>query len=147
MLFPMMRILSFSIAAFVPLPMIALEGRLVPAGPMLLLEIVMLSFPVVAPAPTIMVPATVANVEAEDPRIVQLVTVLLVASAMKRIVPLPAVVPAVVFEIVSELPVVLSPLIVTLSAPLRSISGLPAVVAPVTVRAPAGVIVSAAQEP
>src|SRR4029079_8506829 len=56
------------------------------------------------------------------------------------LVPVP---PIVRFDIVSELPPVLSPLIVTLSAPLRSIVGLPAVVAPEIVRAapPTGDIV------
>ena len=42
---------------------------------------------------------------------------------MKRIVDVPDVAETVVLAIVSELPPVFRPLIVTLSAPLRSISG------------------------
>ena len=46
----------------------------------------------------------------------------------------PAVDETVVFVNVNELPPVFSPLIVTLSAPLRSMSASPAVTTPVTVR-------------
>ena len=62
-------------------------------------------------------------------------TVLLVAPPMKRIVEVPEVAETVVLAIVSELPPVFKPSIVTLSAPLRSISGLPAAIAPLIVRA------------
>ena len=66
--------------------------------------------------------------------------VLLVASVVKRIVPVFDVAETVVFEIVKLLPPVFKPLIVTLSAPTKSIKGNPAVAAPVIVRAapPAG---------
>ena len=55
----------------------------------------------------------------------ELVIVLLVAPPMKRIVDVPEVAETVVLAIVSELPPVFKPSIVTLSAPLRSISGEP----------------------
>ena len=58
----------------------------------------------------------------------------------------PATAEAVVLEIVSEFPAVFRPSIVTLSAPLRLINGLPVAVAPVTVRAPTGVMVSEVHE-
>jgi hypothetical protein len=74
-----------------------------------------------------------------------LVTTLLVAPPMNRIVDVPLVADTVVLAIVSELPPVLSPSILTLSAPFRSIIGLPAVVVPVIRRAapPVGLIVIA----
>ncbi len=58
-------------------------------------------------------------------------------------VEVPLVAETVVLAIVRELPPVFKPLIVTLSAPLKSIIGLPAVVAPDMVRAapPVGEIV------
>jgi hypothetical protein len=130
-------------AELVPLAMIAFDGKFAPAGPMLQFETVSLSLPVVVPVLKITVPAMVASVEVDEPRMVVLVTVLFEASAMKRIVPDPVVVPIVVLESVSELPPVFKPLIVTLSAPFRSINGLPAAIAPEMVRAapPAGEIV------
>src|SRR6059058_1080930 len=112
MLLPVIMALSFSIAELVPLAIIAFDGRFAPAGPILLLEIVLLSLPVVVPVLKMIVPATVANVDVDEPSIEQFVTVLFVASAIKRIVPLPAVVPIVVLESVSELPPVFRPLIV-----------------------------------
>lgn len=144
MLLPVIMALSFSMVELVPLAIIAFDGRFAPAGPISLLEIVLLSFPVVVPVLKIIVPATVANVDVDEPSIEQLVTVLFEASAINRIVPVPTVVPMVVLEIVSELPPVFSPLMVTLSAPLRLINGLPAAGAPVMVRAkpPAGDIVT-----
>jgi hypothetical protein len=66
---------------------------------------------------------------------VQLVIVFDDASETKRIVEVPEVADAVVFEIVKLLPPVFKPLMVTLSAPFKFISELPAVVAPVIVRA------------
>ena len=82
----------------------------------------------------ILPPLVVADPE-KEPEIVALVTVLLVAPLMNRIVDVFEVDEAVVFEIVSELPPVLRPSIVTLSAPFKSIKGLPAVMAPEIVRA------------
>jgi hypothetical protein len=105
---------------------------------MLLLEIVLLSFPVVVPVLKSIVAAIVESGEGEEPKMEQLVTVLLVASAMKRIVLVPAAVPVFVLEIVKELPPELSPFIVTLSAPFKSISGTARF--PVIVRAPTGEI-------
>ncbi len=64
-----------------------------------------------------------------------LVMVLLVAPPMKRMVLVPDVGDTVVLAIVSALPPVFRPLMVTLSAPFRSMSGLPATIAPLMVRA------------
>jgi hypothetical protein len=141
MLLPVIITLSFSTAELVPLAMIAFDGRFAPAGPILQLETVLLSFPVVEPVPKTMVPATVASDEVDEPRIVHLVTVLVEASAINRIVLVPAVAATEVLEIVSEDPATSWPSIVTLSAPLKSINGLPAI-APETVRAPTALIVS-----
>ena len=111
---------------------------------MSLFEIVLLSFPFAVDASVekkIFPPVLVVESAAEfEPRIVDLLTVLLVAPLIKRIVEVPIVADAVVLEIVRLLPPAFKPSMVTLSAPLRSISGLPAVVAPVIVRAapPAG---------
>src|SRR3954468_254659 len=133
----------------------ATTGRLPPASPMLLLLMVMLSLPVAAVEPAIRMVAAAgeeaapfwAAVPVEDPRMVQFVTVLVEASLMKRRVLVPAVAETVVFEIVNESVPLFRPLIVTLSAPFRSTSGEPAVVAPVTVRAPTGLIVNVVHEP
>jgi hypothetical protein len=112
-----------------------LVGRLAPAGPRLLFEMVL---PVLAPPVEVLnrtFPPAVVVPDVDEPRTEQFVTVLFCAPLMKRIVLVLAVAEAVVFEIVSELPPVLSPLIVTLSAPFKSINGLPATIAPETVRA------------
>jgi hypothetical protein len=82
-----------------------------------------------------MFPPAVAVPDVDEPRTVQFVTVSFCAPLMKRIVLVLAVAEAVVFEIVNELPPVLSPLIVTLSAPFKSINGLPATIAPEMLRA------------
>jgi len=129
-----------------PSAKMALEGRFVPAGPMLHKETVLPSLPVVVPVLKIMVPPRVATWVVEDPRIVHLVTVLFVASATNLIVPVPDVAEAVVLETVREFPLVFKPSITTLSAPLKLISALPAVVVPVTVRAPTGLMVSEVHE-
>ena len=140
---PLFRIPAVDV---LPNAKMALEGRLVPAGPRLHKETVFPSLPVVIPVLKMIVPPTVANVVVEDPRIVHLVTVLFVASAINRIVPVPAVAETVVLETVRELPPVFKPSIVTLSAPLKLINGLPAAVAPVTVRVPTGLMVSEVHE-
>lgn len=142
-LFPM------AVVVVEPLPRIALLGRFAPAGPILQFEMVLLSLPL-AVLPSVLkktVAPFVATELAHDPCRLQFVIVLFVAPPMNRIVLVPEVADAVVFEIVSELPPVFRPLMVTLSAPLRLISGLPAVVEPVTVRAPTGVMVNEVQEP
>ena len=111
-----------------------LVGRLAPAGPTLLFEMVL---PLLAPAVDvlnrILPPATVVD-DVDEPRTEQLVTVSFCAPLIKRMVLVPAVAETVVFEIVSELPPVLSPLMVTLSAPFKSINGLPATIAPEMLR-------------
>src|SRR6476659_5359662 len=107
---------------------------------MLLFEIVLLSLPFAVTASVLrkMFPPLVATEALKDPWMFELVIVLLVAPPINRIVEVPDVADAVVLAIVSEFPPVFSPLIVTLSAPLKSIIGLPAVVAPEIVRAPTG---------
>jgi hypothetical protein len=67
---------------------------------------------------------------------VQFVTLSFVAPLMKRMVLVLAVADTVVFDNVRLTPPELTPSIVTLSAPAKSISGLPAAIAPETVRAP-----------
>jgi hypothetical protein len=115
---------------------------------MLLFETVL----VLLPPATVLVlkrtlPPAVATADVDDPRIVHLVTVSFEAPLMKRIVLVLAVAEAVVLESVSELPPLFKPSMVTLLAPARSTKGLPAAVAPVTVRGPTGLIVSEAQLP
>ena len=120
----------FAIAAVVVLPVLEINliGKLAPLGPILLLEIVLLSFPVVVPVPKVTAPPRdVPVVTNEELKIEQFVTVLLVASALKLIVAVPAVAAVDKFAIVSELLPVFNPSIVTLSAPLKSISGAAAV--------------------
>lgn len=130
-----------------PLPRMAFVGKLVPAGPILLLEIVLLSLPlgVLASVLKNIVAPLVATDIVPEPCRLELVMVLLVAPPIKRMVEVPDVAETVVFAIVSEFPAVFNPLIVTLSAPFKSIIGAPAVVAPEMVRAapPAGAIVMA----
>ena len=124
----------------------ALDGRLLPAGPMLHRETLLPSLPVVVPVLKMIVPPTVANGVVEDPWMVHLVMVLFVASATNWIVPVCAAAETVVLEMVREFPPMFKPSIVTLSAPLKLIKVLPAAVAPVTVRAPAGLMVSEVHE-
>ena len=112
-----------------------LVGRLAPAGPIPLLEIALLLFaPPVEVLIRMLPPATVV-LAVDEPSTVHLVMVLVCAPLMSRIVLVLAVAEAVVFAIVSELPPELRPSMVTLSAPFRSINGLPATIAPETVRA------------
>src|SRR5438309_927137 len=93
------------------------------------------------------VPVATPTAPVDEPRTVQLVTMSPEVPLMKRIVLVPAVGSTIEFEMVSESVPLFSPSMVTLSAPLRSISGLPATVPPATVRAPLGLIVSDVQEP
>lgn len=138
----MIPLLPLAVVVVEPLHCIAVDGRFGPAGPMLLFEMVLLSLPL-GVTPSVLkkiLPPFVATDVPFEPRIVELLIVLLVAPPIKRIVLVPEVPGDVVFEIVRLFPPVFKPLIVTLSAPLRSIIGLPAVVAPEIVRAapPAG---------
>src|SRR4051812_1056468 len=137
MLLLSMTLLLFGLPA-VPSPMTPLVGRLAPAGPIALLETMLL----LLPSGSVLVlnrivPLAAATVPVDEPNTAQFVTVSLVAPLMNRIVL--AVAPLLVLEIVREFPVAFKPLIVTLSAPARSISG--AARLPVTVRAPLGVTV------
>src|SRR4051794_6196894 len=148
-LFPSMRLSRFTVLLLVvvPSPQIALTGRLPPAGPMLFAEIVLLLLPTMV-VPTVgdvlkrMVPPAVApTVTVEDPWIEEFLTTLFWAPLIKRMVLVPAVADTVVLEIVSEFPPEFLPSMVTKSAPFKSINGLPATIAPETVRVPLGVIV------
>src|SRR5437763_529311 len=117
-----------------------LVGRLAPAGPMLLL---VMKLPLFAPPVEVLIrmsPPAMVVVDVDEPSTVQFVMLLFWAPLMRRIVLVPAVAEAVVFESVSELPPVFSPLMLAFFAPFKLISGLPAVIAPVTVRAPLGSI-------
>src|SRR6185295_11899731 len=129
MMFPLLPMAS---VVTEPLPRIALEGRLAPTGPILLFEIVLLSLPlaVTASVEKRIVPPAVATGAELDPWRFELVMTLPVAPPMNRIVDVDAVAEAVVLAIVSELPPVFRPSIVTLSAPFKSISGDPAAIAP-----------------
>ena len=107
---------------------------------MLLLE---MKLPLFAPPVEVlirMLPPAVVVDDVDEPSTVQFVITLFCAPLMRRIVLVPAVAEAVVFESVSELPPTFSPLMLTFFAPFKLISGLPAVIAPVTVRAPLGSI-------
>jgi hypothetical protein len=96
----------------------AFIGKLLPAGIMAQLEIVLPSFPVVVPVPKNMVPE-----EAKlEPVMVQLVMVLLLAALRKRMVEVPAVFDVEVLVNVNELPPEFKPLMVTLSAPFKFIN-------------------------
>jgi hypothetical protein len=120
-------------------------GKLAPAGPILLLEIVLLSFPLVVTASVLkkMTAPLVATDIVPEPNMLEFVIVLLVAPPINRIVEVTDVADTVVFAIVNAFPPVFKPLIVRSSAPLRSIMGNPAVAAPDIVRSapPAGDIV------
>src|SRR5688572_25891219 len=98
-------------------------------------EIVLLSLPVPPAAAVLkkMVPPLVPVVTVDEPWIAQRVTVLLVASWRKRIVPVSEVEAVLVFWITKASPPEFRPSIVTLSAPFNSISGAPAI-EPVIVR-------------
>ena len=123
-----------------PSPITPLVGKLLPAGPMLLLEMML---PLFAPPVEVlirMLPPAVVVLAVDEPSTVQFVIILFCAPLMRRIVLVPAVADTVVFESVSELPPIFSPLMLTLLAPVKLISGLPAVIAPVTVRTPLGSI-------
>src|SRR5262249_34787415 len=98
---------------------IGLVGRLVPAGPRLQNETVLLLLfpdPAVVPPNTIF-PAIDKAAGFAEPKTAHRVTVLFCAPLINRIVPVPRRFETVVFENVSELPPVPSPSMVTLSAP------------------------------
>ena len=97
---------------------------------------VLLSLPDVVPVEKNIFPPFVATAIVLEPKTVQFVIVLDVASAIKRIVDVTVVAETVVFEKVKLFPPVLSPSIVILSAPFKLINGEPAAIAPETVLAP-----------
>ena len=102
----------------------------------LLLESWLLSFPVVVPVEnrtTAVAGVLVFGAQVVEPFNVQFLIVSFEASAIKRMVEVPAVEAVLVLIIVSELPPVFNPSMVTLSAPFKSISG--AATLPVKVRA------------
>src|ERR1041384_1709495 len=101
-------------------------GRPPTAGPMLLFVIV---FPLFAPPIEVLmriVPPAVPTAVVEEPTIAQFVIVLFCAPLIRRIVLVPATAELFVFEKLSAF----EPSMVTLSAPLRSINGLPSGIAP-----------------
>ena len=114
-----------------------LVGRLAPAGPIALFEIVLLLFAPPVEVLIRMLPPAVVVLDVDEPSTVHLVMVLFCAPLIRRIVLVPAVAETVVLEMVSN-PPELKPSMVTLSAPLRSINGLPATIAPEIVLAPVG---------
>ncbi len=134
----MLPVLLFGLSD--PSDRIPLVGRLTPAGPMLLFEMVL---PLFAPPVEVLIrifPPAVVIDENDEPSTVQFVIVSFWAPLMRRIVLVLPRFEAVVFERVSEFPLTFSPLMLTFLAPFKSISGLPAVIAPVTVRTPLGSI-------
>ena len=135
-------LLPMAVVVVEPFPKIPLVGRLVPEGPILQFETVLLSLPLAVTASLAknIFPPLVATAPENAPLTEQLVIVLPVAPPIKRMVEVSAVAETVVFSMISELPPVFKPLIVTLSAPLKSMSGNPAVTAPEIVLAPLGTI-------
>ena len=115
-----------------------LLGRLAPAGPRSLFEIVL---PLFAPPVEVLIktlPVAAVFEPVDEPRILQFVITLFCAPLIRRIVLVPVVAAVCAFVNVNELPPELRPSIVMLSAPLRSING--AASAPETVLPPEGVI-------
>ena len=108
----------------VPNAKMAFSGRLASAAQVIsLLLMMLLSLPVVVAVLKNTIPA---EASVDEPLSVQYFTVLLVASAMKRMVEVPAVVTALVLVMVKllVLPAAFTlPSMVTLSAPLRLING------------------------
>jgi hypothetical protein len=124
-LLPSMRLSRFTVLLLVVVPTaeIPLTGRLLPAGPMLFPEMVLLLLPVVVVVLKRTAAPAVPTVTIDEPRIVQFFTTLLVAPLIKRMVLVPAVADVLAFENVNEFPPEFSPSTVTTSAPLKSISG------------------------
>src|SRR6186997_1008177 len=93
LLLMMMPLLPMAVVVVEPFPRIALVGRLAPAGPMLLFEIVLLSLPLAVTASVLkkMTAPLVATDIVPDPWTLELVMVLLVAPPMKRKVAVPEV--------------------------------------------------------
>src|SRR6266480_6921829 len=136
-----LSVLLFGLAD--PSDITPLVGRLLPAGPMLLFEMVL---PVFAPPVDVLirtVPLAAVELPVDEPRTEQFVTVLVAAPLMKRIVLVVA--PVSALEMVNELLPVFNPLMVTLLAPLRLVNA-PAT-EPETVLAPTGLTVSVVQPP
>ena len=111
-------------------------GKFEPTEVIVLLSIVLLSFPVVVPVDKKMTPEAVA---VSEPDIVQYFRIFDVASLINLNVEVPAIFEVLVFEIVRSFPIpklFRLPSIVTLSAPFKSINGVlnePLIVLPVTV--------------
>ena len=106
-----------------------------PAGPRLQNETVLLLFPAPVVVWNRIFPPPDPGAGNAEPRTVHRVTVLFCAPLMNRMVLVPPGFETLVLEMVRALPPVPSPSMVTLVAPLRSINGLPEVIAPETVRA------------
>src|SRR6187200_1490689 len=88
-----MPLLPIAVVVVEPLPRIALLGRLAPAGPMLLFEIVLLSLPLAVTASVLKntIAPLVATDDVPEPRRFAFVIVLPVAPPMNRIVDVPDV--------------------------------------------------------
>ena len=131
-----------SMAALVPVERIALIGRFDPADVIKLAVMVLPSLPVVVPVLKKIVPVVTA---VPEPAMVQFLTVLLLASLIKRSVLVPAATEALKLEMVRKLPLALKPSMMTLLAPLRLMSG--AATVPDTVLGPTGLTVRLVQAP
>ena len=109
---------------------------------MILFRILFRSFPLPPVEASVLKKTTPLEVLIVEPKILQLVTRLFVAPAINLMVLVPVVLLDVVFTIDNESPLIARPFIVTLSAPFKSISGRPEVIAPDTTLAlpPLGVI-------
>ena len=97
-------LLAIAAEVVLPIPQMPFEGKFAPAAPILLLEIVMLSLPVVVPVQIQILPPIVASGVMLEPKTVQFVMVLFVASLMNCIVDVLAVAATLKLAIVNELP-------------------------------------------
>src|SRR5690349_15515947 len=116
MLLAVMMLLALLFGLAEPSDITHFVGRLVPAGPKLLFDMVL---PLLAPPVEVLnrtFPPAVEVEDVDEPKTEQVVTVLFCAPWMNRMVLVLAVAGDVVLQIVNVLPPVLSPLIVTASA-------------------------------
>src|SRR6185295_6585084 len=98
LLLTMLPLLPIAVVVVEPLQRMPLVGRLAPAGPMLLFEMVLLSLPLAVTASVLkkMLAPLVATDIVPEPWMFELVIVLLVAPPMKRMVAVPEVADTVV---------------------------------------------------
>src|SRR5215813_1196185 len=110
-------------AALEPNPVTALRGRSLPAGPILLPEIVLLLLPVLVVVLRRIVPPWLPTVTIDEPRTVQFLMTLLPAPLINRSVLVPTALLVLKLESVREFPFEFKPSKVTKSAPLKSTNG------------------------